>query len=81
MERCRSSAYMTGCKAAGCAIAQVNAGVPYVLLGGTPFWGSTEVKDVVAYLRLAVNLDDTTGAPPLSGSRRRCLPRLMAGQL
>lgn len=46
---------------------QVNAGVPYVLLGGTPFWGRTEVKDVVAYLRLAVNLDDATGAPLLFG--------------
>jgi hypothetical protein len=56
---------VTGCTAVECAIAQVNAGVPYVLLGGTPFWGRTEVKDVVAYLRLAVNLDDVTGAPPL----------------
>ena len=42
----------------------MSAGVPYVLLGGTPFWGRTEVKDVVAYLRLAANLDDVTGALP-----------------
>jgi hypothetical protein len=57
---------VTGCEAFGYVAAQVAAGVPYVLLGGTPFWGRTEVKDVVAYLRLAVNLDDATGAPLLS---------------
>ena len=46
--------------------------MPYVLLGGTPFWGRTEVKDVVAYLRLAVNLDDATGAPLLSHNIVAC---------
>lgn len=44
------------------SLLQVRAGVAYVLLGGTPFWGRTEVKDVVAYLRLAANLDDVAGA-------------------
>jgi ATP-dependent DNA helicase Rep len=33
-------------------------GVPYVISGGTSFFERTEVKDVMAYLRLAVNPDD-----------------------
>jgi superfamily I DNA/RNA helicase len=38
--------------------ALVAAGVPYVLVGGTPFWRRTEVQDVMAYLRLAVAPSD-----------------------
>ncbi len=32
--------------------------VPYLLTGGTSFFSHTEVKDVMAYLRLVVNHDD-----------------------
>lgn len=33
----------------------VRAGIPYVLVGGTKFYERAEIKDVLAYLRLAYN--------------------------
>ncbi|GAB4820246.1 hypothetical protein N2152v2_007292 [Parachlorella kessleri] len=36
----------------------VKRGIPYVLVGGTPFWRRVEIQDVIAYLRLAVTLRD-----------------------
>lgn len=35
------------------------AGIPYKIYGGTAFFQRAEVKDVLAYLRLAVNQNDT----------------------
>ena len=32
--------------------------IPYLLSGGTSFFANTEVKDIMAYLRLLVNADD-----------------------
>ncbi len=34
--------------------------IPYRISGGTSFFGRTEVKDIMAYLRLLVNVDDDT---------------------
>jgi DNA helicase II / ATP-dependent DNA helicase PcrA len=34
-------------------------GIPYVLFGGTRFYDRREIKDVIAYLRLAVNPKDS----------------------
>ena len=34
-------------------------GIPYVIIGGTRFYERKEVKDIIAYLRLLVNPDDT----------------------
>jgi len=34
--------------------------VPYVLTGGTSFFARTEIKDLMAYLRLLINPDDDT---------------------
>ncbi|MCD6162827.1 MAG: UvrD-helicase domain-containing protein [candidate division Zixibacteria bacterium] len=36
-----------------------DAGVPYVIIGGTRFYERKEIKDIIAYLRLMVNPDDT----------------------
>ncbi len=37
----------------------IAAGIPYQLIGGTKFYERKEVKDVVSYLRYALNRDDT----------------------
>jgi DNA helicase-2/ATP-dependent DNA helicase PcrA len=36
----------------------LTVGIPYVVIGGTKFYERKEVKDAVAYLRLAANQDD-----------------------
>lgn len=37
----------------------VRMGVPYLVVGGTKFYDRREIKDALAYLRAAVNPDDT----------------------
>lgn len=39
--------------------AMLHAGVPYVLVGGTRFYQRREIKDVLSYLRLVVNENDS----------------------
>ncbi|KAL4517812.1 hypothetical protein Ndes2526A_g02190 [Nannochloris sp. 'desiccata'] len=36
----------------------VKQSIPYVLVGGVSFWRRIEIQDVLAYVRLAVSLDD-----------------------
>ncbi len=36
-----------------------DAGIPYVIVGGLRFYDRLEIKDIIAYLRLLVNPDDT----------------------
>ena len=38
--------------------AMITAGVPYVIYGGTRFFERMEIKNVLAYLRLAINVED-----------------------
>ncbi len=48
----------------------IESGLPYQIIGGTEFYGRREVKDILAYLRVAVNPSDETSllrvinAPP-----------------
>ena len=37
---------------------QVKRNIPYQVIGGTPFWLRKEVKDVMAYVKLALNPGD-----------------------
>ncbi|MDR1798799.1 MAG: UvrD-helicase domain-containing protein, partial [Bifidobacteriaceae bacterium] len=37
----------------------IRVGLPYVVVGGTRFYERREIRDAVAYLRAAANLDDT----------------------
>jgi len=39
--------------------ALLHYGVPYVLIGGTRFYARREVKDIISYLRLAINENDS----------------------
>jgi len=46
-------------------------GIPYFLSGGTSFFARTEVKDVMAYLRLLANPDDDTAFLRIVNTPRR----------
>ncbi len=39
-------------------MSQVKRNIPYQVIGGTPFWLRKEVKDVMAYVKLAINPED-----------------------
>ena len=52
---------------------QVQAAVPYILLGGEPFWGRKEVKDVMAYLRLLANLHDDAALTRIINTPKRAI--------
>ncbi len=46
-------------------------GIPYQLSGGTSFYSRTEIKDVMAYLRLLVNPDDDNAFLRIINTPRR----------
>ncbi|PRW20204.1 ATP-dependent DNA helicase isoform B [Chlorella sorokiniana] len=47
--------------------------IPYVLVGGVPFWRRVEIQDVMAYLRLAVSLRDDVALARIINTPRRGL--------
>jgi len=51
--------YRTNAQSRSIEEAFVRAGLPYRLAGGTRFYARKEIKDVLAYLRLIYNTDDT----------------------
>ncbi|KAK9841073.1 hypothetical protein WJX84_007387, partial [Apatococcus fuscideae] len=53
--------------------AMVLAGLPYILLGGEPFWGRREVKDVMAYLNLLANLHNNAALVRIINMPKRAL--------
>ena len=50
--------YRTNAQSRAFETALIRAGLPYQLVGGTPFYERREVKDALAYLRLIVNPAD-----------------------
>ncbi|KAK9859346.1 hypothetical protein WJX84_001465, partial [Apatococcus fuscideae] len=53
--------------------AMVQANVPYILLGGEPFWGRKEVKDMMAYLHLLANLHEAAALKRIINMPKRAL--------
>jgi DNA helicase-2/ATP-dependent DNA helicase PcrA len=51
--------YRTNAQSRGIEDALRDSGIPYTIVGGTKFYERMEVKDILAYLRLLVNPDDT----------------------
>ncbi|KAL4420828.1 hypothetical protein ABPG75_010484 [Micractinium tetrahymenae] len=45
--------------------------IPYVMVGGVPFWRRVEVQDVMAYLRLAVGLRDDVALTRIINTPKR----------
>lgn len=46
-------------------------GIPYAISGGTSFYSRTEIKDVMAYLRLLINSDDDNAFLRIINTPRR----------
>jgi DNA helicase II / ATP-dependent DNA helicase PcrA len=51
--------YRTNAQSRSIEDALRDSGIPYTIVGGTKFYDRMEVKDILAYLRLLVNPDDT----------------------
>ncbi|KAI7840013.1 hypothetical protein COHA_006278 [Chlorella ohadii] len=51
----------------------VQRNIPYVLVGGVPFWRRVEIQDVMAYLRLAVSLHNDVALSRIINTPRRGL--------
>ena len=53
--------------------------IPYHLSGGTSFFERTEIKDLMCYLRLAINPDDNTAFLRIVNTPRRDIGVTSAG--
>ncbi|NLI15395.1 MAG: UvrD-helicase domain-containing protein [candidate division Zixibacteria bacterium] len=51
--------YRTNAQSRAIEDALRDSGIPYTIVGGTKFYERMEVKDILAYLRLLINPDDT----------------------
>lgn len=51
----------------------VQKGIPYVLVGSVSFWRRTEIQDIMAYLRLAVTLNDDVALERIINTPKRGL--------
>lgn len=51
--------------------AMIRAGIPYQLIGGQPFYGRKEIKDMLAYLRVLVNPWDAVSLGRIINEPRR----------
>lgn len=56
-------------------------GVPYNISGGTSFFSRSEIKDVMAYLRLLINPDDDSAFLRIVNTPRRQIGPKTVGQL
>lgn len=52
--------YRTNAQSRNLEEALINVGIPYKIIGGTRFYERREIKDVLAYLRLLYNRQDST---------------------
>lgn len=55
--------------------------IPYRISGGTSFFGRTEIKDIMAYLRLLVNVDDDTALLRVINTPNRGIGRVTLEKL
>jgi len=58
-----------------------DAGIPYIIVGGTRFYDRKEVKDIIAYLRLLVNPADTESLVRIINIPRRGIGKVSVDKL
>ena len=63
--------YRTNAQSRALEEAFMHAGIPYVIIGGLKFYERKEIKDIVAYLRLIVNLQDSVSLMRIINAPRR----------
>ncbi|QQG44733.1 MAG: UvrD-helicase domain-containing protein [Candidatus Roizmanbacteria bacterium] len=54
--------YRTNAQSRAIEEAFLHCGIPYTLIGGTRFYERKEIKDILSYLRLLINPEDTVAA-------------------
>jgi DNA helicase-2/ATP-dependent DNA helicase PcrA len=73
--------YRTNAQSRSMEDAFVRAGVPYRLIGGTRFYDRKEVKDVLAYLRVIHNADDSLNLERIINVPARGIGKQTIGKL
>ncbi len=63
--------YRTNAQSRALEEAFLNAGMPYVIVGGLKFYERREIKDIIAYLRLINNLQDSISLTRIINVPRR----------
>ena len=59
----------------------VRSGIPYKVVGGTKFYERKEIRDVVAYLRVLENPDDTVSLRRIINTPKRGIGKKAQGQV
>lgn len=73
--------YRTHAQSRSIEDAMRDAGIPYKIIGGTKFYERREVKDIIAYLRLLVNPDDTESLLRIINVPRRKIGKVTIDKL
>ena len=63
--------YRTNAQSRALEEALMNAAIPYVIVGGLKFYERKEIKDILAYLRLIVNPQDSVSLARIINAPRR----------
>ena len=73
--------YRTHAQSRAIEDAMRDAGIPYKIIGGTKFYDRKEVKDIIAYLRLLINPDDTESLLRIINVPRRKIGKVTIDKL
>ncbi len=70
--------YRTNAQSRSIEEALLHAGIPYILIGGTRFYERKEIKDVIAYLRILANPQDSVSFKRIEKLGKQRLRKFLA---
>lgn len=70
--------YRTNAQSRSIEEALLHAGIPYILIGGTRFYERKEIKDVIAYLRVLANPQDSVSFKRIEKLGKQRLKKFLA---